>query len=115
MNAADYSLLTQFRGLFEGRRYNHRNPAQGDQVLRYFYEDLRRLNRSPLLTGRVDAKTRVLNTSNKRVGIISRRGDGAFGDLVPVAIAVTAEGFAVARGPLSSMKSVSRGKFWLSP
>jgi len=104
MKPADYSLLTQFRGLFEGRPYLHRNSSQGDRAVRYLYEDLRRLNRSPLLSHRIDAKTRVVNTANKTVGIQSRRGDGAFGELVPVATATTEPGFLVARGPLSGIE-----------
>lgn len=104
MNPSDYSLLTEFRKLFEGHPYLHRNSSQGDKAVRYLYEDLRKLNKSSILSARIDAKSRVVNTTNKRVGIKSRRGDGAFGELVPVAIAVTDAGFLVARGPLSSIE-----------
>src|SRR5271165_3351143 len=104
MNPSDYSLLVEFRKLFEGRPYLHRNSAQGDKAVRYLYEDLRRLNKSAVLSQRIDAKTRVVNTTNKTVGIKSRRGDGAFGELVPVAVAVTDPGFLVARGPLSAIE-----------
>jgi hypothetical protein len=104
MNPSDYSLLTEFRKLFEGRPYLHRNSSQGDKAVRYLYEDLRKLNKSAILSQRIDAKSRVVNTTNKRVGITSRRGDGAFGELVPVAIALTDTGFLVSRGPLSSIE-----------
>ena len=104
MKPPDYSLLVQFRALFEGRPYYHRNAAQGDRVVRYLFEDLRRLNKSTILSQRIDAKNRVINTANKTVGIKSRRGDAAFGELVPVAIAVTASGFLVGRGPLSAIE-----------
>lgn len=104
MNPSDYSLLTEFRKLFEGRPYLHRNSSQGDKAVRYLYEDLRKLNKSAILSQRIDAKSRVVNTANKRVGIKSRRGDGAFGELVPVAVAVTDAGFLVSRGPLSSIE-----------
>ncbi len=104
MNPVDYSLLTQFRSLFEGHPYLHRNSAQGDKAVRFLYEDLRKLNRSTLLGRRIDARSRVLNTANKAVGIKSRRGDGAFGELVPVATAITEPGFLVARGPLSAIE-----------
>jgi hypothetical protein len=104
MNPSDYSLLAEFRKLFEGRPYLHRNSSQGDKAVRYLYEDLRKLNKSAILSQRVDAKTRVVNTANKTVGIRSRRGDGAFGELVPVAVAVTDAGFLVARGPLSAIE-----------
>lgn len=104
MNPSDYSLLAQFRRLFEGRPYLHRNSSQGDKAVRYLYEDLRKLNKSALLSNRIDLKTRVVNTTNKTVGIKSRRGDGAFGELVPVALAVTEPGFLVAKGPLSAIE-----------
>jgi hypothetical protein len=104
MNPSDYSLLSEFRKLFEGRPYLHRNSSQGDKAVRYLYEDLRKLNKSEILSRRIDAKTRVVNTTNKTVGIKSRRGDGAFGELVPVAVALTDAGFLVARGPLSAIE-----------
>jgi len=104
MNPSDYALLAQFRKLFEGRPYLHRNSSQGDKAVRYLYEDLRKLNKSAILSQRIDAKTRVVNTANRTVGIKSRRGDGAFGELVPVAVAVTDAGFLVAKGPLSAIE-----------
>jgi len=104
MNPADYSLLTEFRKLFEGRPYLHRNSSQGDKAVRYLYEDLRKLNKSAILSRRIDEKTRVVNTTNKTIGIKSRRGDGAFGELVPVADAISVAGFLVARGPISAIE-----------
>jgi hypothetical protein len=104
MKPEDYSLLTQFRDLFEGKPYFHRNASQGDKAVRFLYEDLRKLNKSSILSSRIDDKTRVVNTANRTVGIRSRRGDGAFGELVPVALAITDEGFVVARGPLSAIE-----------
>lgn len=110
MNPSDYSLLIEFRRLFAGNLYNHRHSSQGDKVLRFLYEDLRKLDRSALLSSRMDARSRVLNTSNRRVGVISRRGDGAFGERVPVAAAVPEPGFLVARGPISSIEIGVEGK-----
>jgi hypothetical protein len=110
MNPPDYSLLIQFRKLFEGRPYLHRNSSQGDKVVRYLFEDLRKLNKSKQLTQRIDEKSRVVNTSNKTVGIASRRGDGAFGELVPVAVAITEPGFLVARGPLCAIEIGAEAK-----
>lgn len=104
MNPSEYSLLTAFRNLFEGNPYKHRNSNQGDKAVRYLFEDLRRINRSPLLSQRIDEQSRVLNTANKRVGIISRRGDGSFGELVPVAVALQEDGFLVSRGPIASIE-----------
>ena len=110
MKPADYLLLAQFRALFEGKPYNHRNSSQGDKVLRFFYEDLRKLNKSRSLSTRIDEKTRVLNTANRRIGVVSRRGDGAFGERVPVGLAASVEGFVVARGHLSSIEIGVEGK-----
>lgn len=110
MNPSDYSLLQHFRNLFEAKPYLHRNASQGDKVVRYLYEDLRKLNRSAILSRRIDNKICVVNTANKTVGIQSRRGDGAFGELVPVAMAITEQGFLVARGPLSAIEIGAESK-----
>jgi hypothetical protein len=104
MKPSDYALLAAFRGLFEGRAYLHRNSNQGDKAVRHLFEDLRNLNRSSLLSQRIDEQSRVINTANKRVGIVSRRGDGSFGELVPVAVALREDGFLVSRGPLASIE-----------
>jgi hypothetical protein len=51
-----------------------------------------------------------VNTANKAVGIIGRRGDGAFGERVPVAAALTEPGFLVAKGPISAIEIGSETK-----
>ena len=104
MKPADYLMLQKFRHVFDGRRYLHRSSTQGDQVVRFLYEDLRRLNRSKAFSSRVDQRISVLNLGNKRTGVKSRRGDGSFGEMVPVATAVTDSGFLVSRGPLASIE-----------
>jgi hypothetical protein len=101
---SDYSLLLEFEKLFAGNIYKHRDSSLGDRVALYLYEDLRRLNRSTLLSERIDSKTRVANIANRTVGIAHRRGDGTFGELVPVAVAITEDGFSVARGPVASVE-----------
>jgi hypothetical protein len=110
MNPDEYTLLSHFRELFAGRPYYHRNASQGDKVVRYLYEDLRRLDKSKALCDRIDAKSRVVNTANKAIGIKSRRGDGAFGELVPVAAAVAESGSFVARGPPSGIEIGAEAK-----
>jgi hypothetical protein len=110
MKPSDYRLLTQFRNLFDGREYRHRSSNQGDKVLRYLYEDLRRLNKSKTLSSRIDEKMSVINIKNKRTGIASRRGDGSFGELVPVAIAVSEEGFLVSCGEIASIEIGAEAK-----
>jgi len=104
MTAGDYGLLKAFRSLFDSAPYFHRDSSLGDRVASYLYEDLYNLNKSAKLRERIDGRVRVLNTQNLTVGIARRRGDGTFGELVPAAIAITAQGFAVARDQLQQSK-----------
>jgi hypothetical protein len=97
-------VLRAFRGLFAGRPYFHRDSSLGDRVASYLYEDLYRLNKSARLREGIDARTRVLNAQNFTVGITRRRGDGTFGERVPVAEAIVDEGFAVSRGPVATIE-----------
>lgn len=66
--AESFALLQTFRGLFEGRKYNHRNPTLGDLVASQLYEDLAALGRSVLFVERVQKRERVLNAGNQAVG-----------------------------------------------
>ena len=91
----NYRLLDAFRGLFEGTRYQHRRPGQGDFVSYHLYEDLHDLGTSQLLVGRIDDRERVLCVANTRQGIAARRGDGTFGELVPGVVPRQAGGFVV--------------------
>lgn len=52
----------------------------------------------------MQACERVVNGGNKAVGRKSRRGDGTFGELVPTALAITAEGLLVARGEIANIE-----------
>lgn len=100
----DFAVLRSFRGIFEGKKYNHRNSTLGDFVASHLYEDLVGLNRSPSLTDRVKRHERVINIGNKAVGKPSRRGDGTFGELVPTAIAISEAGMLVARGEIANIE-----------
>jgi hypothetical protein len=104
MTASDYALLRAFRSLFEDRPYFHRDSSLGDRVASYLYEDLYSLNKSTKLHEQIGARSRVLNAQNLTVGIARRRGDGTFGERVPVASPVLDEGFAVARGPVATIE-----------
>lgn len=104
MGASDYALLREFRNLFVGKPYLHRNSSLGDWVASFLYEDLFQLHKSEKLHDRILAATRVLNAQNRTVGIVRRRGDGTFGELVPVATPTREEGFAVARGPVATIE-----------
>jgi|SRR5208337_192633 len=104
MIAEEYSLLKEFRSLFEGTQYLHRNSSLGDRVASYLYEDLYALRKSSKLNERIAAGVRVLNTQNRTVGIARRRGDGTFGELVPAGTAIREEGISVARGPVATIE-----------
>jgi hypothetical protein len=104
MTEASYAVLRAFRSLFEGHPYFHRDSSLGNRVASCLYEDLYNLGKSTNLHDRIQDHSRVLNVQNLTVGILRRRGDGTFGELVPVARAITDEGFAVARGPVATIE-----------
>src|SRR5713226_10384974 len=104
MGTSEYVLLRGFRGLFEGKPYLHRDSSLGDRIASCLYEDLYTLGRSTKLHERIDAGNRVLNARNVTVGIVRRRGDGTFGELVPAGTALRIEGFEVARGPVATIE-----------
>lgn len=97
-----YRLLTEFKNLFDGRAYMHRNSSLGDFVAMHLYEDLVALDKSTKLGSRVMSKDWVLNTANKRQGIKARRGDGTFGETVPGETGITDPGYAVSRGKVAT-------------
>jgi hypothetical protein len=105
-----YRLLDAFRGLFEGRRYQHRHASQGDFVSYHLFEDLHALGRSRLLVDRINRRERVLCVANRRRGIAARRGDGTFGELVPGAAAREEAGFVVARGMVANVEIGTEAK-----
>jgi hypothetical protein len=106
----DYRLLDTFRGLFDGVRYLHRKSNLGDFVASHLYEDLVALGKSAKLTERVANRERVVNLQNRAIGKSARRGDGTFGELVPAAVAITAQGFHVARGPVATIEIGAEAK-----
>lgn len=88
----EFRLLIEFRNLFEGKKYRHRDSSLGDYVAMHLYEDLAGVSRSPKLISAVEAKERVLNVQNKRHGVEARRGDGTFGEIIPGVDAITDPG-----------------------
>jgi hypothetical protein len=100
----EYRLLTEFRRLFEGKKYIHRASTMGDFVAMHFYEDLVVVGRSPKLIQAVQAGERVLNVQNKRKGIEARRGDGTFGEIIPGETPIRDPGYAVARGIVATVE-----------
>jgi hypothetical protein len=101
---SSFSLLNSFRATFDGQKYRHRNSVLGDIIASHLYEDLVTLGKSTLLVDRVTRKERVVNAANKTIGKKSRRGDGTFGELVPTTIAITEDGFRVARGEIANIE-----------
>jgi hypothetical protein len=97
-------VLDVFRGLFEGKKYNHRVSTHGDLVAVQLYEDLLALNRSTKLTDRITRQLGVVNAANRTVGRSARRGDGTFGEAVPGLAAVVVPGFLVPRGRIASVE-----------
>jgi len=59
---------------------------------------------SALLVDRIRRRSCVVNTQNAAVGKRVRRGDGTLGELVPMALAIQADGFLVARGPVANIQ-----------
>lgn len=100
----EYRLLTEFRNLFEGKKYIHRASNLGDFVAMHLYEDLAVLNRSQKFAVGVSTKERVLNVQNRRKGIQVRRGDGTFGEIIPNETPITDPGYRVARGPVATVE-----------
>ncbi len=101
----DYRLPTEFRRLFEGKIYKHRDSSQGDFVAMHLYEDLVTINRSPkLIEAGLNRKDRVLNVQNKRRGVAARRGDGTFGEIIPGETPISDSGYLVARGPIATVE-----------
>lgn len=99
-----YRLLDEFKNLFDGRAYLHRNSSLGDFVAMHLYEDIVALGKSNKLSQRVSAKDLVLNTANNRQGIKARRGDGTFGEIVPGVTPFTDSGYAVSRGIVATIE-----------
>src|SRR5262249_11032772 len=100
-----YRLLTEFRRLFEGKIYKHRDSSQGDFVAMHLYEDLIAINRSAKLReAAIERADRVLNAQNRRRGVAARRGDCTFAELIPGGAALGDPGYAVARGPIATVE-----------
>lgn len=101
----EYRLLMEFRRLFEGKIYKHRDSGQGDFVAMHLYEDLVAINRSPaLIEAAANRKDRVLNVQNRRRGVAARRGDGTFGEIIPGETPITDPHYLVARGPIATVE-----------
>ena len=101
----EYRLLTEFRRIFDGKIYKHRNSSQGDFVAMHLYEDLVAVDRSPKFKqAALVRKDRVLNVQNKRRGVSARRGDATFGELIPGETPITDKGYLVSRGPIATVE-----------
>lgn len=99
-----YRLLDAFRRTFEGNRYLHRDSSLGDFIAMQLFEDLHALRKSPQLIARIATNERVVNTQNRRRGVIARRGDGTFGEIVPGTEPVEDPRFNVKRGQVATVE-----------
>lgn len=99
-----YRLLDQFASTFRGVRYRHRDSSHGDKIAVELYEDLVTIRKSATLVKRINTRERVVNTRNIRRGVIARRGDGTFGELIPHTPATGLPDFAVARGQVATVE-----------
>jgi hypothetical protein len=105
ISTPEYRLLLEFRRLFEGKVYKHRASNQGDFVAMHLYEDLVTIGRSRKFTEfATERRDRVLNTQNKRRGVVARRGDGTFGEIIPGEVPIVDPGYLVARGPIATVE-----------
>jgi hypothetical protein len=100
----EYRLPTEFRGLFEGKKYEHRRSNLGDFVAMHIYEDLLTINKSKRYIISASNMSSVLNVKNKREGVDARRGDGTFGELIVGEEPKLDPGYKVARGPVATVE-----------
>jgi hypothetical protein len=66
----EFSLLSTFRSLFEGKQYKHRDSSLGDLVANQLHEDLAKIGKSQKLVERMKTRERVVNLSNRAIGIV---------------------------------------------
>jgi len=82
----------------------HRASTQGDFVAMHLFEDLVQIARSSKLVGEIKEGRRVLNVQNRRHGVVARRGDGTFGEIVPGEAPIIDDGYRVARGIVATVE-----------
>jgi len=71
----------------------------------HLFEDLITINRSPkLIENAIQRKDRVLNVQNRRRGVMARRGDGTFGEIIPGETPIIDSGYLAARGPIATVE-----------
>ena len=99
-----YRLLRAFEGIFSGVKYRHRDSSNGDWIAVHLTEDLFELNRSAKFVARVSAGLSVQNLVNKRRGIVSRRGDGTLGEIIPRTPVKLDPNFKVKRGSIATIE-----------
>lgn len=99
-----YRLLDQFEATFKGVRYRHRDSSLGDKIAIELFEDLVALGRSQRFQDRIADGRTAANARNTRRGIVARRGDGTFGELIPRTEAAVVRGFSVPRGQIATVE-----------
>lgn len=98
-------LLAHFESLFRGKPYLHRVSTHGDRLAREFYEDLYLAKAMSDFSTRVDADEVAYALTNKIIGKRGRRGDGAFGEVVPYAGSIVRDpGYKVGRAEIATLE-----------
>lgn len=106
-------LLDNFRSLFDGVQYRHRDPTNGDRVSSQLYEDLYDYVAASGAGGRyrerIENGTLVYNRANRVTGkmiggVRVRRGDGLLGQAVPGEPLKAEPGYQVRRGAVANIQ-----------
>lgn len=71
----------------------------------HLYEDLVTIQRSSrFIDAVIHRQDRVLNVQNRRRGVVARRGDGTFGEIIPGETPTFDAGYQVGRGPIATVE-----------
>lgn len=70
----------------------------------HLYEDLVTIARSPKFIAGTTRQDRVVNIQNRRRGVIARRGDATFGEIIPGEAPFIDPVYNVARGPIATVE-----------
>jgi hypothetical protein len=93
-----FRLLDAFAATFQGRRYLHRNSQIGNRIADYLFDDLILASADSQFRQDCEAGRIVLNPKGIVPGVVSRRGDGSVGPLVPGHVASPYAGHLVSVG-----------------
>lgn len=100
-----FRMLKSFQDIFSGQIYRHRSSTHGDKIARLLYEDLYAISKSKLFSSRVNDGESAYSSKNFITGKRrSRRGDGAFGEVVPFGKVSRDNGFSIGSAELANLE-----------